>query len=446
MRRKGRTILTLTGLAIGVALVIVISSLTQGLDDAQKTALNPLSSIGTDLTVTLAPAGSTQTGGGAANGGVTNGGAFAGGGFGGGGGGGFGGGGFGGGGRELIQANSAAITDLSKLGKPGLAFRPGLLPARNAAHVPGRPGEADRRSQRRRGRLDGPRPQRRPPGGDGAEDHCQAEGRRAAAHGHGARPLPVSAAEQAKVRACVQKLVTAQTGGTGQTGGAGTTGGAAGGAAAGGGSRLGGAGGGAGALGGAGGSQGAGGRGGFGGFDRSAFASACRRRPGTSAARSRRRSRRSSRSSPRPRRTSRARATRLRGSTRPSRRSGSSRPRSSRRAASSPPARRTRRCVANTYASRQGLKVGSTLDLNRTNFKVVGLVKPPLGGQSADVYVPLPQLQKLASQKALANVVLVRAKSGHVRRKRAAGSSRSSIRTRRSRARRTWPTRSAARS
>jgi ABC-type antimicrobial peptide transport system permease subunit len=68
--------------------------------------------------------------------------------------------------------------------------------------------------------------------------------------------------------------------------------------------------------------------------------------------------------------------------------------------------------LANTYASRQGLNVGSTLDLNRTNFKVVGLVKPPLGGQSADVYVPLAQLQKLASQKALANVVLVRAKSG----------------------------------
>ena len=35
---------------------------------------------------------------------------------------GFGGGGFGGGGRELLQANQAAITDLSKLGKPGTHF------------------------------------------------------------------------------------------------------------------------------------------------------------------------------------------------------------------------------------------------------------------------------------------------------------------------------------
>ena len=55
LRRKGRTILTLLGLAIGVALVITISALSRGLDHAQKTALDPLSSIGTDLTVTLAP-------------------------------------------------------------------------------------------------------------------------------------------------------------------------------------------------------------------------------------------------------------------------------------------------------------------------------------------------------------------------------------------------------
>ena len=54
-RRKSRTILTLLGLSVGVALVIAISALSRGLDQAQKTALNPLSSIGTDLTVTLSP-------------------------------------------------------------------------------------------------------------------------------------------------------------------------------------------------------------------------------------------------------------------------------------------------------------------------------------------------------------------------------------------------------
>src|SRR2546423_3057663 len=92
LRRKSRTILTLLGLAIGVALVIVISSLSRGVDHAQKQALNPLSSIGTDLTVTLAP----QTNGG-----------------------GFGGGPWGGGRGQVIQANASVLTDLSKLGKAG---------------------------------------------------------------------------------------------------------------------------------------------------------------------------------------------------------------------------------------------------------------------------------------------------------------------------------------
>jgi ABC-type antimicrobial peptide transport system permease subunit len=68
--------------------------------------------------------------------------------------------------------------------------------------------------------------------------------------------------------------------------------------------------------------------------------------------------------------------------------------------------------VAAAYANRQGLKVGSTLDLNGTIFTVVGLVRPPLGGQTADVYIPLSALQKLSSQKGAVNVLLVRAESG----------------------------------
>jgi ABC-type antimicrobial peptide transport system permease subunit len=67
--------------------------------------------------------------------------------------------------------------------------------------------------------------------------------------------------------------------------------------------------------------------------------------------------------------------------------------------------------VSAAYAKRKSLKLGSTLDLNGTRFKIIGLVSPPLGGQTADVYIPLAQLQKLASQKGLANVVLVRASS-----------------------------------
>ena len=82
--------------------MIAISALSRGLDQAQKTALNPLSSIGTDLTVTLAPRRRTRAAGfvAAASGR---------------------GGGFGGTG-QVTQANQSAVTDLSKLGKPGTKF------------------------------------------------------------------------------------------------------------------------------------------------------------------------------------------------------------------------------------------------------------------------------------------------------------------------------------
>ncbi len=65
--------------------------------------------------------------------------------------------------------------------------------------------------------------------------------------------------------------------------------------------------------------------------------------------------------------------------------------------------------VADTYAAKEKLTVGSKLVLNGVAFTVVGLVSPPLGGQTADVYLPLKQLQTLAGEKGLANVVLVRA-------------------------------------
>src|SRR2546423_260775 len=55
VRRRARTILTLLGLGLGVALVIAISSISSGLDRAQHKTLDPLAGIGTDLTVTLTP-------------------------------------------------------------------------------------------------------------------------------------------------------------------------------------------------------------------------------------------------------------------------------------------------------------------------------------------------------------------------------------------------------
>src|SRR5205823_3135265 len=99
VRRRSRTILTLLGLGLGVALVIAISSVSSGLDRAQHKTLDPLAGIGTDLTVTLTPSQDQGAG-------------FA----------GPGGGSGGGGNRDLIRANQSVITDLSKLGKPGQHF------------------------------------------------------------------------------------------------------------------------------------------------------------------------------------------------------------------------------------------------------------------------------------------------------------------------------------
>ncbi len=50
-RRLGRTILTALGLAVGVALVAAVTALSRGLDDAQAQVLEPLTGIGSDMTV-----------------------------------------------------------------------------------------------------------------------------------------------------------------------------------------------------------------------------------------------------------------------------------------------------------------------------------------------------------------------------------------------------------
>jgi ABC-type antimicrobial peptide transport system permease subunit len=50
-RRPARTALTALGLAVGVGLVVIVSALSAGLDDAQDEVLEPLTGVGTDLTV-----------------------------------------------------------------------------------------------------------------------------------------------------------------------------------------------------------------------------------------------------------------------------------------------------------------------------------------------------------------------------------------------------------
>jgi ABC-type antimicrobial peptide transport system permease subunit len=366
LRRRGRTIVTVAGLALGVAVVIVIASLASGLDKAQKATLDPLSTIGTDLTVTLAP--EQQQGGG-----------------------GFFGRGGGGGGREIVQANSSVLTDLSKLGKPGDKFTHDFfLPGTQLTFQQSQAASVTKVT-----------------GVDAAASGLVLT----AIHQSGTVPKIVAklktggqqinvnreiprptAAEFQKMQACLQKLgvtVGPRGGGGGGFGGAGGGGG------------LGGAGGGGG-LGGQSGSSDTGARDAF---------NQCL-----------------------PERLRRFRAT-------------ITTPEQTLRQVVDPPqtditsstytiagvdlgqeqigivtpslvakGRFLRRAndalVSTTYASRQGLKIGSKLDLNGTVFHVVGLVRPSLGGQAADVYVPLTQLQTLAGQKSLVNVVLVRAATG----------------------------------
>jgi putative ABC transport system permease protein len=350
-RRRGRTILTVLGLALGVALVIVISALTRGLDRAQSKALDPLSSIGTDLTVTRA----AQTDAGAAGPGP---------------------GGFGGG-RELIDANQSVLTDLSKLGKPGQHFvHDFFLPGtqltfsqsatKQIASVSGVAAVSSGLTLIAE-HQEGVVPK--------IVAQLKAGGQRVTID----RQLkPPSAAEFAKIQACVAKARAAspQSGGTQQGEGNGF------GAPSGG--------------------------GGF-GVGRGAFAQCL------------------------PARLRRFRATvttpqqTLRQVLDPPQTNIKTEPYTiagvdERRPtlALVTPSQVTRgrylsraggheALVSAAYAKAHSLKVGSNLDLNGTSFRVVGLVQPPLGGQTADVYLPLAQLQKLAGLAGSVNVALVRA-------------------------------------
>jgi putative ABC transport system permease protein len=357
-RRRGRTLVTVSGLALGVALVVVIAALTRGLDDAQAKALDPLSSIGTDLTVTLEPSADA---------------------------GGFGPGGGGGGGRDVVQANSSVITDLSKLGKPGdefahTFFLPGTqltfsqAQARQVAAVEGVDAVVSAlvlTAVHQSGTVPKIVAQIRAGGQQVRVDRAIA------------RPTQ---AEFKGMQACLEKagIVIGQGAApTGPVRGAGPDSGA-----------------------GLAGPEQAAGAGG----NRDAFAKCL------------------------PERLRRFRATittpeqTLRQVVDPPQTNITSSTYTiggvdltERRLGIVTPSlvtkgrylRKPREAlVSATYASRERLRVGSKLDLNGTSFTVVGFVRTSLGGQTADVYVPLGQLQKLASQEHLVNVVLVRAASG----------------------------------
>ena len=61
--RKKQTIIVAAGLAIAIALVMIVNSLAAGVRDAQAQALESVYGVGTDLTVTGAQAEPGQGGG-----------------------------------------------------------------------------------------------------------------------------------------------------------------------------------------------------------------------------------------------------------------------------------------------------------------------------------------------------------------------------------------------
>jgi hypothetical protein len=50
-RRRGRALLTALGLGVGIALVVAVTALSRGVDEAQEQVFAPLTGIGTDLLV-----------------------------------------------------------------------------------------------------------------------------------------------------------------------------------------------------------------------------------------------------------------------------------------------------------------------------------------------------------------------------------------------------------
>ena len=347
--------LTVLGLAVGVGLVIAISGLSRGLDNAQKTALDPLSTIGTDLTVTRAA--------------QTNNSGF--------------GGGPGGGGdaRDLIQANSSVITDLSKLGKPGTHFvhdffLPGTqltFPTSQGAKVKSLAGVA----AVSQGLVLVAEHQ------EGTVPKIVAKIKTGGQTFRIRRRItPLTAAEQAKVQACLVKNGVTNIAPQGQ-----------------------GNGGGGGWLRRRGNRGGGGGRGGFGG----AFAKCLPARLQQFRANFTTPQQTLKQVLDPPQTNIKTTPYTIAGVDLTQSDIALVTPAQVTKGVYFNPAGGKEALVSASYASREKLKVGSPLTLNGVTFHVVGLVSPPLGGQSADVYLPLAQLQTLANQKGLANIVLVRA-------------------------------------
>jgi putative ABC transport system permease protein len=349
VRRRTRTLLTVLGLGLGVALVIAITGLSRGLDDAQSAALDPLASIGTDLTVTRAPQQDT---------------------------GGFGPGG-GAGGRDLVEANQSAVTDLSKLGKPGDRFvhdffLPGTqltFPASQTAKIASLSGVGAVST----GLVLSAVHQQ------GVVPKIVAKIRTGGERVRIRRQItPPTAAEFAQIQSCLQKAgVGAPSTPQSQP------------------------------------QQGfrAGGPGGGGVFATGAARKCLPKRMREFVGTFTTPEQTLSQIVDPPQTNIESSTYTIAGVDDSNRDIGLVTPSLVTTGSFFSGDGGKEALVSQTYAKRHALKVGSKLDLNGTSFVVVGLVKPSIGGQSADVYVPLARLQKLAGENGLVNVALVRADS-----------------------------------
>ena len=342
-RRKGRTILTVLGLAIGVALVIVVSSLSRGVDHAQKQALSPLSvdrhgpdrdTRASDRTRAAGPSGG------------------------------------GGGGGDVIQANSSVLTDLSKLGKPGAKVRPHLLAAGHSAHVPAEPGEADRRDRRGLRRLVGACALGGASDRHRAEDRREAEDRRAAPRRHRPRALQLQPGRAGEDPRLLPEGVPIAGDNARRSHGPGWWGRPA--------RRR---------------------HGRRGGFLDSPAARKCLPAQVRNFRRTITTPQQLVQQVVDPPQTNIKSSTYSIAGVDPVAAGDRARHAVARQQGPLPQRAGNEALVADSYAASNRLKVGSTLDVNGTSFKVVGLVRPPLGGQTAEVYVPLAKLQALASKE-----------------------------------------------
>ncbi|HEX3490269.1 MAG TPA: ABC transporter permease [Streptosporangiaceae bacterium] len=64
-----------------------------------------------------------------------------------------------------------------------------------------------------------------------------------------------------------------------------------------------------------------------------------------------------------------------------------------------------------SYATQHKLKVGSTITIAKTSFKVIGIVSVPASDSSDDAYIPLARAQALSSMKNEVNTIYVAASS-----------------------------------